>query len=79
MPGTDERMFETVEGGEIFHKVMDLPLKYRTVLALYYFEEFTTPEIASILKIRENTVRARLSRGRKMLKDVLLREEFIYE
>ncbi|HHW48303.1 MAG TPA: sigma-70 family RNA polymerase sigma factor [Clostridiaceae bacterium] len=76
---TDERLLEVAEGGEILSKVMDLPLKYRTVLALYYFEEFTTPEIARILKIRENTVRARLSRGRKMLKKMLAREESIYE
>jgi len=73
--GTDERLLEAAEGGEVFSKVMDLPLKYRTVLALYYFEEFTTPEIARILKIRENTVRARLSRGRKMLKGLLVKEE----
>jgi RNA polymerase sigma-70 factor (ECF subfamily) len=79
MPGTDERLFEEIEGGEVFRKVMDLPLKYRTILALYYFEEFTTPEIARILKIRENTVRARLCRGRRMLKEILTREEFIHE
>jgi RNA polymerase sigma-70 factor (ECF subfamily) len=76
---TDERLFEAAEGGEVFHKVMDLPLKYRTVLALYYFEGFMTPEIAHILKIRENTVRARLCRGRKMLKEILAREETVYE
>jgi RNA polymerase sigma-70 factor (ECF subfamily) len=76
---TDERLFESVEEGEIFRKVMDLPSKYRTVLALYYFEEFATPEIARILRIRENTVRARLSRGRRMLKERLAREEFINE
>ncbi|MGI6777647.1 MAG: sigma-70 family RNA polymerase sigma factor [Acetivibrionales bacterium] len=79
MTETDERLFEAAEGGEVFRKVMDLPLKYRTVLALYYFEEFTTPEIARILKIRENTVRARLCRGRKMLKEILAREESVYE
>jgi len=79
VPGTDERLFEEAEGGEVFRKVMDLPLQYRTILALYYFEEFTTPEIARILKIRENTVRARLCRGRRMLKEILAREEFIHE
>lgn len=80
-PGTGmkEKLLEAAEGGEIFRKVMDLPLKYRTILALYYFEEFTTPEIAHILKIREDTVRARLCRGRKMLKEMLAREGFIRE
>lgn len=74
----DERLFEAVEGGEIFQKVMDLPVKYRTVMAMYYFEDMTTPQIADVLKIREETVRARLSRGRKLLKEVLAKEEFIY-
>ena len=79
MQGNDERLFEEAEGGEIFRKVMDLPLKYRTVLALYYFEEFTSPEIARMLNIKEDTVRARLSRGRKMLKEILSMEESAYE
>lgn len=79
MAKINERLFEAVEGGEVFQKVMDLPLKYRTVLALYYFEEMTTPEIAKVLKIRESTVRTRLCRGRNMLKEVLSREEVTYE
>lgn len=71
---SDARLFETVEGGEIFAKVMDLPEKYRAVIALYYFDEMTTPEIAQVLKITENTARARLFRGRNMLKEVLDKE-----
>ena len=74
----DDRLFEAVEGGEVFRKVMDLPLKYRTVMAMYYFDDMTTPQIAEVLRIREETVRARLSRGRKLLKEVLEKEEFIY-
>lgn len=68
---TDTRTIEEVEGGEIFRKVMDLPLKYRTVAALYYFEDIPTPEIARILKISENAVRTRLFRGRNLLKEAL--------
>jgi RNA polymerase sigma-70 factor (ECF subfamily) len=61
-------LFESVEGGEVFAKVMELPQKYRTVIALYYFDELTTPEIAARLGINEATVRTRLSRGRAMLR-----------
>jgi RNA polymerase sigma-70 factor (ECF subfamily) len=71
---SEERMFEAAEGGEVFQKVMDLPLKYRIVIVLYYFEELTTNEISEVLKIGENAVRTRLCRGRKILKELLVRE-----
>ena len=38
--------------------------KYRTVLLLYYGEGFTTPEIARILNLNEETVKTRLKRAR---------------
>jgi RNA polymerase sigma-70 factor (ECF subfamily) len=60
-----------VEGGEVFARVMDLPENLRTVVALHYFEDMTTPEIARILKISDNAVRARLCRGRNLLKTAL--------
>jgi len=72
IPATEEtRMFEEVEGGEVFSSVMELPRKYRTAISLYYFEDLTTPEIAQALGISEANVRARLCRGREMLKKLL--------
>ena len=44
--------------------------KYRTVLLLYYLENFNTREISQILDMNESTVRIRLKRGR----DKLIRE-----
>ncbi|NLC37752.1 MAG: hypothetical protein GX779_00620, partial [Clostridia bacterium] len=61
------------EGGELFQKVMDLPLKYRTVTALYYFEDMSTGEIAEILRVKENLVRTWLYRARKLLQESLSR------
>lgn len=72
---SEERMFEAVEGGDVFRKVMDLPVKYRTVTALYYFEEMTTQEISQVLNITENAVRTQLTRARKILRDLLMRGE----
>lgn len=67
----DARSFEIVEGGEVFARVMDLPEKLRTVVALHYFEDMSTIEIARVLKISENAARTRLFRGRKLLKQAL--------
>jgi RNA polymerase sigma-70 factor (ECF subfamily) len=50
---------------------MSLPAKYRTAISLYYFEDMKTPEIARVLGISEANVRARLCRGREMLKKAL--------
>ena len=44
-----------------------LPVKYREVLVLYYYQEYDTNEIADILRMSVNTVKARLRRGRKRL------------
>ena len=41
--------------------------KYRTVLLLYYLENFNTREISQILDMNESTVRVRLKRGRDKL------------
>ena len=38
--------------------------KYRTVLLLYYGEGFSTPEIARMLQLNEETVKTRLKRAR---------------
>ena len=52
-----------------------LPEKYRIVIHLFYYEDYTVHEIADILRITESNVKVRLSRGRGMLKETL-REEW---
>ncbi|HHY78284.1 MAG TPA: sigma-70 family RNA polymerase sigma factor [Clostridiales bacterium] len=71
------RMLEEVEGSQIFRLVMDLPIKYRLPISLYYFEEFTVAEIADILKISESNVKVRLHRGREKLRKLISKEEYI--
>jgi len=44
--------------------------KYRTILLLYYLEEFNTREIAEILDMNEKTVQTRLARGRSKISEV---------
>ncbi len=67
--------------GEIYEAVMRLPEKYRVVIHLFYFEGYQIREIASLLRVNENTVKSRLSRARKMLKKNIEqeREGGIYE
>ena len=53
---------------------MRLPDKYRIVVHLFYYEDYTIAEIAQILKRREGTVKSQLNRGRKLLKTMLMEE-----
>lgn len=56
---------------EVFQTVMGLPPKYRVVIYLHYFEEYTTKEIAQLLHISQTAVTTRLNRARQMLKKEL--------
>lgn len=60
---------------EVLRSVMALPRKYRMPIYLYYYEEYSTQEIADILKIPKGTVCTHLSRGREMLKLSLEEDE----
>ncbi len=59
------------EEGELTRAVNLLPSKYRTVIHLYYYEEYSTREIAEITKQKETTVRSLLARGRQRLEKII--------
>ena len=63
--------FDSAESSELFETVMRLPEKYRIVIHLFYYEEYSVKEIAEILKVTPNTVKVRLSRGRQALRSTL--------
>ena len=49
-------------------KLLSLPEKYKTVLYLYYFEEYSVRENPEMLGQKESTIQTQLSRGRNRLK-----------
>lgn len=55
----------------VWATVMDLPDLYRTVVYLYYFEDYSGAEIAAMLGKKESTIRSLLHRARKLLKKKL--------
>ena len=57
------------------HCVLSLTLKYREVLILYYYEDLSVEKISEILKMNENTIKTRLSRGRAKIKNMMERGE----
>ena len=59
------------EEESLVESVKRLPLKYRVVVHLFYYEEMSLEEIAVALKLKPSNVRTRLTRARKMLKEWL--------
>ena len=59
------------ESFELLETVRTLPEKDRDAVYLFYYENYTTAEIAKILGEREGTTRSRLSRARKALRTIM--------
>lgn len=59
------------EESEVLEAVYNLPVKYREVVHLFYYEGYSTYEISSLLQKKESTVRSLLHRSRKLLKKSL--------
>ena len=51
--------------------VWSLPKQYRDVIYLHYYEGYTAPEIAGILKRNPNTIYTHLHKGKELLKELL--------
>lgn len=64
--------FPEPEQSELFFAMMALPKKYRVVIFLHYYEDYSTEEIAGALGIPKGTVCTHLKRGRELLKEKLL-------
>lgn len=70
-PLTEDIAFDTEEKGDVYYAVLELPQKYRAVIHLFYYEDMSIEEISKALGSNQSTVKSQLSRGRKMLKNML--------
>lgn len=77
VPLTEEISFSQPELEELYLVVARLPLKYRTVIHLFYYEDMSIESISKCLKMKESTVKSQLHRGRELLKTML--KDYDYE
>ena len=70
-PPYEEPAFSEPAHERLYAALGELPEKCRIVVHLFYFEDMGTREIAAVLGIKEPTVRTRLVRARKLLKQTL--------
>lgn len=69
-------LLEQHERSTLTNALFELPITYREVVILYYYQELKVREIADILTCAENTVKTRLHRARKMLQEKLVNSEW---
>lgn len=62
---------ESPQLSAVWDCVRALPPRYRAVVHLYYYEQYTTVEIARLLGKKESTVRSLLARARGLLREGL--------
>lgn len=59
----------------LYEAIKKLPVKQRTVIVLYYYNQMSIKEIAGICGCLEGTVKSRLFNGKARLKEELLKKE----
>ncbi|MBS4196231.1 sigma-70 family RNA polymerase sigma factor [Lederbergia citri] len=65
---TEDEYYKNINAEQLAQSIMDLPIKYREIIILYYYNDLNTEEISRLLDMSNSTVRSRLRRGRNLLK-----------
>ena len=80
LPLNDEILGDDLQNDkklDVRQKIIKLDSKYKTVIFLYYYEDYTVEMIATTLNLTKSAVKMRLKRGREILKTEL--EEYANE
>ncbi|CAG9620391.1 RNA polymerase sigma factor [Sutcliffiella rhizosphaerae] len=72
---TEKHVLDNNEKYHVGQEILKLPIKYREVIILYYYKDFSMEEISSLLNCPVSTVKSRVHRAREKLKIKLGRYE----
>ncbi|ADK03751.1 TPA: sigma-70 family RNA polymerase sigma factor [Bacillus anthracis] len=64
----EQIVIQNAEDSRLASAVMSLPIKYREVIYLFYYEELSIKEIAIVIEVKENTIKTRLKKAKELLK-----------
>ncbi|MDZ5471619.1 sigma-70 family RNA polymerase sigma factor [Bacillus sp. 31A1R] len=70
--GPDASIIDKEFSTELSKIIWDLPVKYREVILLYFYQEHTLHEISEMLTLPLSTVKSRLYRGQDRIKKMYL-------
>ncbi len=62
-----DRYCDAYQCNDVLEAVYQLPTKYKEIIYLYYYEEYSVKEIAELIHKKETTVKSLLRRGRDKL------------
>ena len=71
VPLLDTHPAQTDGQQRVMQSVLSLPSKYRAVIHLFYYEGYSTKEVAEITGQKESATRQQLTRARRLLKEFL--------
>lgn len=70
-----DQVLENSQKKQLATAIFNLPVKYRIIIVLFYYENYRVEEISAFLELNENTVRTRLKRAREILKKAYWKEK----
>ncbi|MEG0895079.1 MAG: sigma-70 family RNA polymerase sigma factor [Oscillospiraceae bacterium] len=73
----DDISFEIQDSITLYNELQKLPIKYREVIHLFYYEDMSIEEISFILKRKKSTIRTQLTRARAILKNFMKEEDYV--
>ena len=53
----EQTVIQNAEDSRLASAVMSLPIKYREVIYLFYYEELSIKEMATVIDVKENTIK----------------------
>ncbi len=78
-PTPDEEVLHTEFKKELFEALDQLPEVYRSAITMCDLENLSYSEIAEKQRTTIGTVRSRIHRGRKLLRDIIVKPGSVYE
>ena len=79
LPSPEDAVIANEKDAALWKALNQLGEKHRTPLALRYFHNLSTAEIAEIMKINEGTVHSRLHTGRERLRVALEKQPLFFK
>ncbi|PPA71153.1 RNA polymerase factor sigma C [Jeotgalibacillus proteolyticus] len=64
----ENTLLKRADQEDLVNRVVSLPVKYREVILLHYYQDLTFAEISEMLKIPVSTVKTRLHRAKEKIK-----------
>lgn len=67
----EEKAVQQADYSDLYEAISRLPYEIRLCVSLYYLEGYSVKEVADIMEVTESTVKNRLMRARRRLKNEL--------